>query len=122
MPRGPRRRQVSNVNVVLGFCVSCGVTRSSRFLAASEKWSAFYNELPNLKKNHKRGNPKICNACYCRLSKLPSNASKPVEDQEQGLPNDDDDDDDDIKKVKLATSKPIIKKSSIGGNGKSTLC
>jgi hypothetical protein len=101
MPRGVRRRQISGANVSYGFCVSCGVTRSSRFRRTSEEWKMYYHELPNLRENRKRGSPKICNTCYRRFCMLSSDKSMPGENQ-----------------VANEITRPLIKKSSIGGNGK----
>jgi hypothetical protein len=107
MPRGVHRRQGSNVNARRGFCVSCGATKSSRFCPASEKWKIFYKELLNLKENWKKSNPKICNACHVGFYTLPSNGSE-LHVEDQGTKND-------------TPTKPLVKKSPIGGNGKSNL-
>ncbi len=63
----------------------------------------YYHELSNLKENRKRKTiQEICNTCYRRFYPILGERSKPVENQ---VANDD-------------TTKPLIKKSSIGGNGK----
>jgi hypothetical protein len=87
-----------------------------QFHTAPQEWSDFYHCLQNVSPISKKKPMRLCHSCYGSISKQFACSAL-----ERVGPNNNNDADIAVVDV-VATSKPIIKKSSIGGNGKSAFC